>query len=49
MAQMIDFLTGPFFAFSALLMILGLARLFIITILDMRAAYRNARDKDINY
>jgi len=49
MAQMIDFLMGPFFAFSALLMILGLLRLFIITILDMRAAFRNARDKDIKF
>ncbi len=49
MAQMIDFLTGPFFAFSALLMILGLLRLFIITILDMRAAFRNAGDKNIKF
>jgi len=49
MAKMIDFLMGPFFAFSALLMILGLLRLFIITILDMRAAFRNAGDKNIKF
>src|SRR4030042_2225378 len=49
MARTIDFLIGPFFAFSSLLMILGLLRLFIITILDMRAAFRNAGDKNIKF
>ncbi len=49
MAQTIDFLIGPFFAFSSLLMMLGLLRLFIITILDMRAAFRNAGDKNIKF
>ncbi len=49
MAQMIDFFMGPFFAFSASLMILGLLRLFIITILDMRSAFMNAGDKNIRF
>jgi nitrate reductase gamma subunit len=49
MAQMIDFFMRPFFAFSAALMILGLVRLFIITVIDMRNAFRNAGDKDIKF
>lgn len=47
MAQVIDFFMWPFFTFSAVLAVLGLARLFVITIIDMRNAFRNAGDKNI--
>ena len=49
MAQMIDFFMRPFFIFSVSIMILGLLRLFIITIIDIRNAVKSAGDKDIKY
>ena len=49
MVQVIEFAMGPLFRFSLSLMILGLLRLTIKTILDIRRALQNAGDKNIPY
>jgi nitrate reductase gamma subunit len=49
MAYLIEFATGPLFTFSISLMILGLLRLILITVLDIRKALKNAGDKNIPY
>ena len=49
MEQVLEFAMGPLFRFSLSIMILGLLRLMIKTILDMRRALQNAGDKNIPY
>ncbi len=49
MAHLIELATGPFFTFSISLMILGLLRLILKTIFDIRKALKNAGDKNIPY
>ncbi|MBN2039981.1 MAG: hypothetical protein JW864_08075 [Spirochaetes bacterium] len=49
MAQMIDFFMKPFFIFSVSVMILGLLRLFIKTIIEIRRVIKTAGDKDFKY
>ena len=49
MVQVIEFAMGSLFRFSFSLMILGLLRLTIKTILDIRRALQNAGDKNIPY
>lgn len=49
MAKIINFGMGPLFIFSVSIMILGLLRLFIITVLNIRNAAKNAGDKNFKY
>lgn len=49
MARIIDFGMGPLFIFSVSIMILGLLRLFIITVLNIRNVTKNAGDKNFKY
>lgn len=49
MLQVIEFAMGPLFRFALSLMILGLLRLTIKTIQDIRRALQNAGDKNIPY
>lgn len=45
----IDFARGPLFRFCLALMVLGLLRIFIITLLEVRDAYRANSDKIVSW
>jgi nitrate reductase gamma subunit len=45
----IDFGEGPLFRFSFVLMLLGLGRIFVLTLVNVAEAYRRSPDKILNY
>ena len=47
MEAILDFARGPLFRFSIVVMVLGLARLLVLDLINIRNAYKNAGDKVI--